>query len=221
MLGISATPTFLVGDLPIRGGLSIDVLGQVIEYMAAGEAVPAIVPTDGSWRVLGDMDTAGAAMLAFVDYTSPESADHALNVLPQLREQYIDEGSLVYVLHPWQVSSEGPGALAAVAAECAADQDRAWEMHDLLFENQDEWMAAADMQATLEEYATSLDLNGDQFAECLTSSAAQVRAQAGTVVGALIGVPEAPIYVFSSGQSLPASSTFEDFQSVLDSMIGP
>jgi protein-disulfide isomerase len=220
MLGLSATPTFLVNDLPIRGGQSIGVLGQVIEYMAAGETAPEIVPTDGSWRVLGNVETARAAMLAFVDYASPESAAHALNVLPQLREQYIDAGGLIYVLHPWQEGAEGPAAQAAVAAECAADQDKAWEMHNLLFENQEEWLAASDPEATFEEYAASLDLNGDQFAECVASSASLVRVQAGTVVGAMIGVPGAPVYVFSNGQSLEASAGLEDFQSMLNSMIG-
>jgi len=220
MLGISATPSFLVNGQPIRGGQSIGVLGQVIEYVASGEPQPEIVPADGSWRVLGDMQTARAAMLAFVDYASAESADHALNVLPQLREEYIDAGSLIYVLHPWVESADGPGTLAAVAAECAAEQDKAWEMHDLLFENQEEWLAATDPEATFKEYAVSLDLDADQFADCLASSAALLRVQAGTVVGAMIGVPGAPVYVFSGGQSLEASSTFEDFQALIDTMIG-
>ncbi|RPI55589.1 MAG: hypothetical protein EHM56_05135 [Chloroflexi bacterium] len=219
-LGINATPTFLVNYLPNRGGQTIGVLGQVIEYLATGEPTPQIVPTDGSWRVQGNVETARAAMLAFVDYASPESAEHALNVLPQLREQYIDAGNLIYVLHPWLESADGPGAQAAVAAECAADQDKAWEMHDLLFENQEEWTAAGDLEATFAGYAESLDLDGDLFEECVASSALLVRVQGGTVVGAMIGVPEAPVYVFSNGQSLTSTSPLEDFQAMLDSMIG-
>ena len=219
-LGINATPTFLVNGVAMRSGQTIGVLGQVIEYMAAGQGTPEIVPTDGGWRMLGDVQTARAAMLAFVDYASPESAEHALNVLPQLREQYVDAGNLIYVVHPWLESDDGPGVQAAVAAECAADQDKAWEMHDLLFENQEEWLAAGDLEATFGEYAASLDLDEDQFAECLASSEPLTRAQSGTVVGTMIGVPEAPVYVFSSGQSLTGTATLEEFQAILDSMVG-
>ena len=32
-LGVNATPYFFVNDLPIRGGLSIDRLGQIIDYV--------------------------------------------------------------------------------------------------------------------------------------------------------------------------------------------
>jgi len=182
--------------------------------------MPEIVPTDGSWRMLGNVQTARAAMLAFVDYASPQSAEHALNVLPGLREQYIDAGSLLYVVHPWLDSPDGPGVEAAIAAECAAAQDKAWEMHDLLFENQAEWTTSGDLAATLEGYATSLEMDGEQFAECMSSPAPLTRAQSGTVVGALIGVPMAPVYVFSNGQSLTGESGLEDFQAILDAMVG-
>jgi protein-disulfide isomerase len=220
MLGINATPTFLVNDLPLRGGASIGVMGQVIEYMAAGGVTPQIVPAEGSWRTLGDVQTARAAMLAFVDYASPESAEHALNVLPQLREQYIDPGTLIYVLHSWVESTDGLGTQAAVAAECAAEQDKAWEMHSLLFENQEEWMASGDLAATFEEYAASLGMDVEPFAACLDTGAARTRVQAGTVVGAMIGVPGAPVYVFSNGQSLDGSSGLDDFEAMINSMIG-
>jgi protein-disulfide isomerase len=93
-------------------------------------------------------------------------------------------------------------------------------MHDLLFEKQEEWLAAGDLEATLEEYAASLDLDVDQFAECLASSEALTRVQGSTVIGAMIGVPQAPAYVFNSGQSLDSSATVEDFQAVLDPIIG-
>jgi protein-disulfide isomerase len=219
-LGINATPTFLINDLTLRGGASIGVMGQVIEYMASGQTTPQIVPADGNWHALGDMQTARAAMLAFVDYANPQSAEHALNVLPALREEYIDTGNLVYVLHPWVEDADAPAAQAAIAAECAAEQDKAWEMHDLLFENQEEWMAAGDLTTALEAYAGSLDLDEDEFATCLDSSAARARVQGGTVVGAMIGVPGAPVYVFSSGQSLGGPSGLEDFRAMLNAMLG-
>ena len=83
-LGVNATPYFFVNDLPIRGGLPIDALGRIIDYVADGGPTPEIVPGPGDWHLLGDGTTARALAVAFVDYANPESAQHANDVLPQL-----------------------------------------------------------------------------------------------------------------------------------------
>ena len=44
MMGVNATPYFFVGDLPIRGGLSVDAFGEIIKYVAAGGETPQILP---------------------------------------------------------------------------------------------------------------------------------------------------------------------------------
>jgi protein-disulfide isomerase len=180
-LGVSATPYFFINDLPIRGGLSIDALGQVIDYVAAGGEQPEIVPLGDDWHLRGDRQTARAITVAFVDYGSPESRQHALEVLPELVREYIDTGKLVYVLHPWSSDAESSSAQAAIAAECAGQQGQYWEMHDLLFEDQDAWSQAEEPRSLFGDYADSLALDTDQFEECLDSEWAALRVRAGNV----------------------------------------
>jgi protein-disulfide isomerase len=53
---------------------------------------------------------------------------------------------------------------AAEAANCAGEQGKYWEMHDLLFENQDQLDIT-----NLKEYAARLRIDVSQFEGCLAS----------------------------------------------------
>jgi protein-disulfide isomerase len=219
--GVNATPYFFVDDMPIRGGLPIESLGQVIDYVAAGGTTPDIVPLDGDWHVLGDLDSAQAVTVSFVDYASPESGDHAREVLPELLSTYVDSGEMLYVLHPWSEGEGSPSEQAAVAAECAGEQGKYWESHEKLFEEQETWTQAADPGPLFASYAESLGLDTEEYENCVDSDWAKLRVQAGNVVGALYGVPTAPVYLFNNGQGLQGSPSFDEFQSMIDSIINP
>jgi protein-disulfide isomerase len=217
MAGVNATPYFFINDVPIRGGLPIEALGQVIDYVAAGGQAPEIVPPPGDPRMRGDVQTAQVLTVAFVDYASPESAEHAAEVLPELLETYVDSGDLVYILHPWSETTDSPGFAAGTAAECAGEQGKYWEMHDSLLGEQDTWLGASDPRVEFEGYAESLGLDATEFAECLESDWAKLRVQSGNVLASLYGIPGAPIFLFSTGTSLEGSPSFEEMESMIES----
>ncbi len=223
MMGVNATPYFFVGELPIRGGLPVDAFGEIIEYVAAGGEPPAILPQTDVPTVLGDRQTASAITVAFVDYGNAESAQHALEVLPKLHDAYIDAGQLVYVLHPWYREAGSPSAQAAIAAYCAGEQGSYWEMHDRLFQEQEVWLTAADPASLMGDYASALNLDVGAFDTCLGSDEAVLHVMAGKVVAALYNLPGAPIYLFNkqNQQPLQGSPSFEEFQSIIDSIVNP
>ena len=222
MMGVNATPYFFVGNLPIRGGQTPDVFGLLIDYVAAGgEEMPEIVPMTDVPTVLGNKQTAAAATVAFVDYGSPESAQHALDVLPQLRKTYVDTGQMLYILHPWYAEAGSPSAEAAIAADCAGQQGNYWEMHDRLFQEQSQWLSAGDPAGLMEGYAQDLGLDAGQFDACLTSDQAARDVMAGKVVAALYNVPGAPVFLFNNGEGQQGSPSFEEFQSIIDSIVSP
>ena len=67
--------------------------------------------------------------------------------------------------------------LAARAAEAAGAQDKFWEMHDWLNDNQDSWssLQAADAIKKMIEAAESLELDTDKFAEDIDKKTAEQR----------------------------------------------
>jgi len=217
-LGVSATPYFFINDIPIRGGMSVEGFSTLIDYVAAGGSAVEPVPV-GDWRVLGNTQTATAGALAFVDYADPQSRQYALEVLPQLKQTYIDTGQIVYVVHPWAPDEDTPSALGAAAAECAGQQGKGWEMVTKLFEEQDKWTQAADPQPLFTSYAQELGLDTAKFEECLSSPETALAVQAGYVIGTMYSVPSAQTYLFSDGQSLSGSPTFEEFKTIINSII--
>jgi protein-disulfide isomerase len=219
-LGVNATPYFFVNDLAFRGGLPIETLGQVIDYVAAGGKSPEILPTGDDWHLLGNPQSASAITVAFVDYSNVESADHALQVLPKLKETYVDAGEMLYILHPWSEGGDSDSAQGAIAAECAGPQGEYWGMHDLLFENQASWTAAQDPASQFTGYAESLGMDVDAFQTCLDSEDVALQAQGGKIVGIRYGVPGAPVFLFNNGQGQQGSPSFEEFQQIIDSILG-
>ena len=95
----------------------------------------------------------------------------ATGVVAELRERFGDD--LRYVFRHLPLADVHPHAeLAAEAAEAAAAQDRFWDMHDLLFANQDQLQFE-----DLVGYAGKLDLDVEEFTRTLTESrhAARIR----------------------------------------------
>ncbi|MFN8626869.1 MAG: thioredoxin domain-containing protein [Candidatus Binatia bacterium] len=77
--------------------------------------------------------------------------------------------------------------LAAVAAECAADQGKFWQYHDILFDNQQRLDRPA-----LMAYAGRLGLDGARFGACLDNPASLARVQADIVTAVALGVDSTP-----------------------------
>ncbi len=216
-LGVSATPYFFINDLAIRGGLPLDALGQVIDFVAVGGEIAEVIPFGDDYHVFGDGEAAMSVVVVFLDYADPDSAQHATEMFPRLAEGHIDIGDMIYVVHPWADDRDSASGQAAIAAECAGEQGKYREMHDLLFAKQEEWLNADDLGAVLADYAASLDLDGDTFETCVESEAPWLSVQAHTVLAALNGLPSIPFFVFNNGQGWLTAQSADEFKALLES----
>jgi protein-disulfide isomerase len=100
------------------------------------------------------------------------------------------DGDLRFVFRNFPLSQSHPHAMgAAAAAEAAALQGRFWEMHDMLYENQD----SLDERSLL-AYADALNLDLARFAEDLTSPEVQELILSDQYDGARSGVNATPTF---------------------------
>ncbi|SET93284.1 DsbA family protein [Hymenobacter actinosclerus] len=83
---------------------------------------------------------------------------------------------------------------AALAAEAAARQGKFWEMHDALYEHQDQLDSAG-----LQQHAQQLELDMDQFQSDLKSSAVTEKVEADFESGVRSGVNGTPAF-FVNGE---------------------
>jgi len=111
--------------------------------------------------VLGDED-AEVTIIEFSDYQCPFCARHVTQTVPQIKENYIDTGKVKLIFRDLPLGFHQYAHVAAEASECADDQGKFWEYHDLLFEN------AADLsEENLKVLAEDLGLDMDDFNSCL------------------------------------------------------
>ena len=94
---------------------------------------------------------------------------------------------------------------AARSAEAAGMQGKFWEMHDLLYENQQFWSNAFDVRPIFEGYATKIGLDLEQFRRDLSSEAVAQRILQDGNRGRSLGVKGTPT-VFMSGSEVPFES---------------
>lgn len=121
--------------------------------------------------VKGNPD-APVTVVEFSDFQCPFCSRFYTQTLPQLQENYIDTGKIKLVYRDLPLDSLHPNARPAhIAAECADDQKKFWEYHDILFERQSEWnrLPPSALLATLNQYATELKLDSETFDLCIRS----------------------------------------------------
>lgn len=121
----------------------------------------AIAPTD---HVKGNPD-APILVIKYSDFQCP-ACGFAADQVDGLLAEHGDQIAFVYrhfmVTQPRQTTE-----LASQAAEAAARQDAFWEMHDILFQNQQEWSRGGNPRNLFIQYAGEIGLDTDVFARDL------------------------------------------------------
>ena len=166
------------------------------------------LPVDGS-PVKGP-DDAWVTIVEFSDYQCPYCA----RVGPSLREveeQYGEEVRVVFKHLP--LSFHEHARPAAVAAICAEEQERFWEMSDLLFEHQ-----SALSEDDLASYAEALELDLEQWESCRASGRPAEQLAADESQALRAGVTGTPTLFFNGLPRLGALPTDELLAEVEDAL---
>src|SRR5262249_48509526 len=107
---------------------------------------------------------AGVGIMEFSDFECPYCGTYAREIYPKIEQEYVKPGKAKYFFRDLPAPEHLNALAAARAARCAGEQDRFWEMHDLLFKAQ---LGLA--ETNLVSYAQSLGLDAEKFNECLSS----------------------------------------------------
>ncbi|HSN08600.1 MAG TPA: thioredoxin domain-containing protein [Hanamia sp.] len=109
----------------------------------------------GSLDHIQGKTSATITLVEYGDYQSPQCGE-AHSIVKKLMKEFHNE--LLFVFRNFPDDSRPEGMIAAQAAEAAALQNKFWEMHDLIFEQQDQVS-----ESNLIYFAETLNLNIDQF----------------------------------------------------------
>lgn len=145
---------------------------------------------------IGEAD-APAVLTDYSDFGCPHCQTFAEQV-HQLIDTYVADGSLKIVYKPVSFVTPTSGT-AAAAGLCAAEQDKFWEMHDVLFGLQSTQGSAAFTRGNMEDLAAQVGADEDAFSACLTSSETRQTVQDVLDEAQAVGVTGTPT-VFLNGE---------------------
>lgn len=144
-------------------------------------------------------------------------ADFHLEILPQIKKEYIDKGLVRVVFVPFPLDK---GSMdAALLAECV-DEDKYFDFADVLFKKQRDWAISLQQQKVLMQYAALSGVNNDKAKACLKNDIIAARIIKDRQSGVQdLGISGTPSFVVSSALSnemVYGFKTFDEMKSILD-----
>ena len=165
-------------------------------------------------------------IIEFSDFQCPFCARFHVQTLPLLLEEYIEQGKVKLVFRDFPIQSIHPNALpAAVAAECANEQGQFKAMHDMLFDNQNQWSKQeTDVALSIfTQYATEIQLDQNTFDSCLTSGKYIEEIRNDLEDGRSYDVTGTPGFFIGNDDigyvELKGAQPFESFKKVIDAQL--
>lgn len=190
------------------------IIGLVLLVAAAGTALLLDSNQTGSSLPARDTESIDKAkntsagtvvtLEEFGDYQCPPCGQlHP--TLKKLKQEYGANLNLIFRNLPLTKIHQNSLA-AARAAEAARMQNRFWEMHDLLYENQDLWKDDVNPRSIFIKFATDLGLNIWQFTRDMDGKQIQMRIEADQDEAAKQGIDGTPT-ILINGRQLRAEMT--------------
>ena len=152
-------------------------------------------------------ENAPVTIIQFAEFQCPYCGK-AGESIDQVMETYPDKIKMVYRDFP--LGFHDRAIPAAVAANCAGEQGKYWEMHEKLMSNQ----RALD-EETLIAHAKSLSLDMSKWDTCRADPAQEAEVRKDMDDGAAVGVTGTPAF-FINGIMLSGAQPFEAFKDIID-----
>jgi protein-disulfide isomerase len=195
--------------------------------MPEGQVAVVPVPSPAPFRIAGNpalgLASAPVTVVEFIDYQCPFCQDFARETFPQLKAHYIDTGKVRYVARDFPLPRHERAQPAAIAAACAGEQGRFWEMHDALLASYGKLR-----EGDLATAAFRLGLDRGRFDACRAEPRHAARLDADFAAARALGVSGTPTFLVGAsrgevaqGQLLAGDETYAEFEKVLAKYLPP
>lgn len=162
--------------------------------------------------------TAPVTMYIMSDFQCPFCAQFARETFPVLEREYVATGKVRMVFVNFPLPMHPNAGPAAELAMCAARQGKFWQMHDLLFRNQDHWKGLREPGTYFLGLADSAGVDRDQVTQCLQAAATRELVRSDAEGSYRSGATSTPTFYIERGL-LVGAQPVGVFRIVLDSII--
>ena len=167
---------------------------------AAGAPHDSITDRADRGRIAG-ADTAKLWVIMASDFQCPYCKQWHDAGFAKLMRDYAQKGKIRLAFLNMPLGMHQNALPAAEAAMCASVQDKFWPMHELLFENQQQWETLPNPVSAFESLATKAGVNAAKWNECMSKHQTLALIQADRDKARAAGVNSTPTF-FVGGQTL-------------------
>ena len=172
--------------------------------------------------VLGS-ESASVTIVEVGDYQCEMCKHWFDNTRQQVIDNYIDSGkvNMIFIDMPFLGTDSH---VASMASYCAADQEKYWEYHVMLYEHQEGVDSGWASNERLKSFAFTLDLDMNEFAQCLDSKKYyyQVKLNLDKSMNSF-GIQSTPTFLLinTSGeqQQIRGAQSYSVFERVIESLL--
>lgn len=160
-------------------------------------------------------DSGKLTIVEFGDYECP-ACGAVYPGLKQVLSEY--SGKVNFVYRHFPLMQHKSAEIAAAAAEASGMQGKYWDMHNMLYERQDEWDEGADALGFFRKYATEIGLDVEKFVSDMGSEQAKQKVRNDLTDGLALGINSTPSFFFD-GELYKKGFSYNDFKTEIESRL--
>jgi protein-disulfide isomerase len=171
----------------------------------------------GPRGVVEGSDSAVVHVMEFSDFECPYCARFGTIQMPDIRQRLIATGKVRWTFMHFPLQGHQKSPTAHLAAACANVQGKFWLMHDMIYQNQDEWVESGNPARTLAGYARRIGLDLAPYEQCMDQREAWGTVLADKQLGDSLLVNSTPTF-YLNGRMMPGVPTADELAHIADSL---
>lgn len=159
----------------------------------------------------------GVTLIEYGDLQCPACKSY-YPIVKQIKEEFGDK--ITFQFRHFPLNQIHPHAYqASRAAEAAGLQGKFFEMHDLLYENQDSWSGLSDVTGVFEGFAQQLGLDMTKYKNDVISAEVGASIDADIKEGNKAGANSTPTFVLNGQKIEKNPQSLEEFKQLINDKI--
>ncbi len=164
-------------------------------------------------------NTAGNAesevrIIEYSDYECYYCALFYKDVYEEIILPEIENNTVYYQYKDYPLETFDNNLNASFAAHCAGEQNKFWQMHDLIYKNQESWKDKENSTIVFKKFAQEIGMNIDTFEDCVSNRNPASIIQSGISDGKKLNIKTTPT-VFINDQKIEGLKSANYYRDII------
>lgn len=201
----------------ILGGVAVVGIAAIAYVMARPAKTmtldPKTLPAVAAAGILKGNPDAPVQVLEFADFECPGCGYYASVTGPDVMKRLVETGEVAFRFFDFPLDMHQNAIPAHNAGQCANEQGKFWEMHDLIFAGQFEWntQATKSPKKFFKAYAQNAGLDVAKWEECFDSGRMLPQILANRKEGERLRVQSTPTFIIG-GRMVSGAIPYDQFR---------